>query len=407
MNTNTVDTKREAFERKVLARFGHAVQIMDPDRHYLVFKRLQPYFDGYSPTQDVPGLYSGSYGFSPSASALYANGFNPRGLSKVAPFGLLYGDFGNDNLCFTSVFSIGYFRKPGSKEGEDGYMMILCPQGDASTMDLAVRFARNILCEQDIPCAGVYFRFLDFVQWNTATSLGLRNISGYPWHPKAVKEDETFCHSSLFLPKVIELSGSGFRVLDLQDAPDKYHRRKSRMAFKRFENFLSRNGLEFCMKRLMSEDSEKNCKIAMEIIRSNFARMDNHICSVAEDYLGICDPRIFRLPDIHAYVGYLARVPIAVFIGEEIAGGSVGLYTAITLHDARQVLPELGIAPESQKAMGFSAVSMAAQMHYFANLLAKGITTVKLGGSETKELDDQKRQLGAKEDETYWLALMR
>lgn len=394
MHVHTPPSKREIFELGLLRKAGMEIEILEPGSH-------KPLFLHYKLLADSPHgpRYGSSYGFGLAASALYCNGFNPRGQSYVAPFGFVYS---NDS----TLFSFGYFRKPGSREEDDGYMVVLHPidryrhTGELVNLEPVVRFIRErVFSRPDIPCAGAYIRFLRADERESLMKLGLQDVDAHPWSPNAPMEDETFHHAIINLPEVVELSGNSFNVLDLHGKQDKDHRRKSRMAFQRFANFCLRSKTEFRMEKMKPDDSET----AMRIIRMHFASSKSNCHSVPEDYLGLTDPRVLQLPDIYAYIGYLNDVPVSAFIGEKISRTAVGLYSSITLHNNEFVLPQLGIDPEDPAARGFSSLSLFSQFHYFAKLLADGITLVNLGGSETKALDDAKRQMGAREDNTSWL----
>lgn len=384
-------TKREQAECQLLQVFKN-IKIFEPEKHCHI---LTSYSDC-------------SFGFSSAAFSLYSNGMNPRGKSRIAPFGLLY----HDGIV---VFSIGYFRKEGQREDEDGYLMIVAPKGNGASEKVAL-LAEGML--KTIQCKGVCVRFLDEKAFSVLKEMGFTAAAMSPWHPLAPQEDETFCHSDLKLSRVINHCSDNFEVLDLSDAQDKEHRRKSRLAFRRFGNFLKRNRLSFKMEKLRPTQSET----ARSIVKRHFSLLKEPVGSIAEDHFGIVSPEILALPNVRAYMGYLNDLPISVFVGEKIAQDTVALYTPMTLRSAADVLPALGLDPEEmvanlgelrnepgkvQRKQGFSAVALFNQLNYFAKLAAEGLEHVKLGGSEKKELDDEKRQLGATEDQTYWAVKLR
>lgn len=379
-------TRREQFETRMLQRFT-ALEILKPEIHSRSFQTMQ----------------NGSFGFGIAAAAFYANGKNQRGSSRIAPFGLVFDKY--DDL-----FVIGYFRKPGSAENDDGYAMFLCPKGEG-VAGVVAGFAEEMLADPELRCAGVYARFLSRRMRDELLIRGFSSVSSQyaPWHQLAPQEDETFCHSRLYLPEVLTLDGTNFHVRDLSNAKDKDHRRKSRMAFQRFGNFLSRNSLGYHLEKMRLDGSDS--ETAMKIIRSYFASIGETCGSVPEDYLGLVDPKILGFARVHAYLGYLGNVPVSVFIGEELQHqihylslpGQIGIYASISMRNKEEVLPALGLDPKDKRSDGFSAISIVAQLYYFAKLFAQGITLVKLGGSEKKSVDDAKRQLGAEEERTYWV----
>lgn len=400
MNSHiSIGTKREVAEQKLLAKFP-CMKIFEPDKH----------------APDMLQFQDGSFGFGYAASALYAHGFNQRGISKFAPFGLLY----HENKV---MFGLGYFRKDGTND--DGYLMLLAPKG-LDAVRRVTEIVIEILSDNSIQCSGVYVRFLDEYSRTQYVNTGFSTVTAEtnPWHPNAPLEDETFCHSILWLPSVIRLTTArdeGFEVLDLDGVENKEHRRKSRMAFQRFSNFLGRNKLNYRMDRIpFDTNPEPAIDIGRKIVYTHFKTLVNPVGSCAEDYLGLISPDILRWMNTIGYIGYLNDVPISVFLGAPVHGHhtdekqrTLGLYASITLRNAELVLGNLGIDPYETmqsdsgkpvpRAEGFSAISLFNQMHYFAKVLADGIPIIKLGGSEEKRLDDAKRQMGAGEDKTYWV----
>lgn len=387
MNTH----KREMFERAILGKFRN-IRILEPTKD---FRALEGYKDS-------------SFGFSIAAAALYANGFNPRGFTKVAPLGLIYDDG-------KTAFLIGYFRKQEQEMDENGYVMAICPKGSRA-IEKTAEILNKILDDADIPCSGVYARFLNKAQRDLMLSYGFNDISASPWDKRAPQEDETYCHSILSLPKVIALTANKIEVLDLEHAVDKEHKRKSRLAYKRFVNFIRRNKLDFTMRKFDSEQIE----LATGLVCNHFSQLRDAVGSMAEDYFGILTPQVLGLPTVHSYIGYLNDLPISVFVGEELGAHTLGLYLSITSRNKELVLSQLGInademvenlpdlikigEPEMVKqGTGFSAIPLFIQIAYFAKMLELGIHTIKLGGSETKDLDDMKRQLGVEPDPTYWV----
>lgn len=388
-------TRRETVEAQLVQRFP-CIRPFEPERDYLVIQRYR----------------NGNFGFSAAAFALYSNGTNPRGLSSNQ-FGLLYHDG-------EAIFSIGYFRKEGDPESAEGYLMISAPTGRCA-LEKVNALVGQVLEDSRILCRGAYVRFLGESSLYTLKGMGFRAVDtgSHPWHPRAPQEDETYSHSLLDLSKVIELAPNGFRVLRLKDPRHKSYSEKSVMHFNRFSNFLERNRLTPSMERLLPSDSG----LAQSIISQHFSQLRDPVGSVAADHLGVASPGILSLPDVYAYVGRINGVPVSIFIGEKLGPGLAGLYTPFTLRSEENVLHErLGLDPDEcidnlprlrrdeervPRKQGFRGIAIYSQLCYFAELVRNGISHVKLGGSEKKDLDDQKRQLGAEPDPTYWAVKLR
>ncbi|MFH1520926.1 MAG: hypothetical protein ABID61_04725 [Candidatus Micrarchaeota archaeon] len=408
MNSHTLSvigrTKREIVEQKLLAKFKQ-VKILDPDMGTWQLDRKE-----------------GNFGMSPAAIALYANGYNPRGVSRIAPLGLYYHEATTCSTVDDAVFGIGYFRKEGTSE-DDSYLMLIAPTLRA--LERIAPFIEKIFQDGTIPCKGVYVRFLNEYGKNLLVGHGFHPVTfeSNPWNPRAPQEDETFYHSTLWIPGILRpILPTEFEVLDLENTENKEHRRKSRMAVQRFRNFLKRNQIDFRMQQIFPKECEHASGIGQKIIREHFSRLVDPVGSMAEDHFGVVHPKILKLPDIRASIGYLNDVPVSIFVGEGIRrsknGGfdTLGLYTSITLRDNEYVLgellgldpyetipnlPEIKNGPKTvSRAEGFSAISIFNLFNYF---FQSGVEWIKLGGSEEKKLDDAKRQMGAKEDKTYWV----
>lgn len=84
-------------------------------------------------------------------------------------------------------------------------------------------------------------------------------------------------------------------------------------------------------------------------------------------------------------------------MGEDIGSNTVGIYASFALRD-QETRDSL-----STNGTGFSALSRYCYLRIFDLIKRRGFRYVDLGGSETRELDRFKRELGAKELRTYWV----
>lgn len=342
------ETKREAVEEILLDGFG----------------QIRPYAPEMSGV--VNRYKDGSFGVSNLAFALYSNGLNPRGRSSKHPHGLVFEDG-------ETLFSIGYFRKEIDPEDADGYLFVVAPRGK----NVAEKIAKivSVVEIEGAPCKGVYARFLRPEQYQELLGSGFLTAEESPWHPLSPQEDETYSHS----------------VLDISVPP----RRKTRQAGKRFGNLLQRNGLSYSLEALSPEDAETFAKPLIDSHLGMLRRTGKAIGSTPEDHYNLLEPGLLNLRDVHAFLGYLQGVPVSVFVGELLSSVRFGLYTPFTLRDAGKI-------PLIADKTGFTAMPTYAYVQMFEMLRQKGVSEVHMGGSELPSLDEFKKQMGAKEDKTYW-----
>jgi hypothetical protein len=337
----------------------------------------------------------GSFGFSFLGLMLYANGYNLRGESSRYPQGLLYYDGEN-------IFGLGFFKK--TFEEEKGHLHIIAPRGK-TWMTIVNNFIKQVRQIPEIPKTSIYIRHLSETKYRQLLDIqgGYSEITDNPWHPSAHSEDETYHHRLIYLDDIITYDCTGnlvIKVLESEESRD--FRRKAKLAYNRFNNFLDRNHAEFCIE-LYQPDKQKN--EAKDLIIQHFKTLKNAVGSSPEDYFNL----IYHLPpsdqgnsDFFAYIGYLKDksncIPVMLFIGEKVYGDTVALYATFALRDDR-------IIPQNYNPTGFTAISQYSYLRIFDLLYRNGIKYADLGGSEVKDLDRFKRQLGAKEIKTYWLVV--
>ena len=338
------------------------------------FKNVRPFHEKESVLLEK--YKDGSFGVSSIGFSLYSNGHNIRGKSSQYPFGLIYEDG-------ETLFSLGYFRKELSRQNEDGYLFIAVPKGKNIIEKIKV-IVDTVLHNPDLPCKGVYVRFLDLKHYLELLQEGFLPIKESPWHPEAAEEDESYTNSIIDIRKLIET------------------KKKARNAYNRFQHFLERNNLTYTLVPL----SESNLKDGKTIIENHFwmlRKQGKDIGSTPEDHYNSLDKNLLKIKSVISYIGYLGNKPVSVFVGERLSPRRFGLYTPFTLREKEYVLKDFNIETEK----GFSAISTYSYLEFFKVLLTKEITEVHLGGSELADLNKFKRQLGAKNDPTYWAVLMK
>ncbi len=331
----------------------------------------------------------GSFGLSNLSFALYSNGHNVRGKSTHHPYGLLY----NDGKV---LFSIGYFRKEHDPPTEAGYLFIVAPRG-ADSVRLVTYFSNEALQNSELPCKGVYVRFLSVGQYIGLLHRGFLPVKEHPWHDDSPEEDETLTNSLLMINDVLEGDGT------IKTLPNGNN--KSRLTHNRCKHFLARNVLTYTLRPYSLEMYD----FARHILEQHFATLDQHekrIGSTAEDHFNSIDLKFLELPSFKAYVGYLGDVPVSYFAGEHVSDSRFALYTPFTLRSAELVLPRAGITDNETKK-GFSALPIFSYIELLKKLKADGIDEVLFGGSEHIDLNRIKRQLGCKNDPSYWAVKLR
>jgi hypothetical protein len=400
-------TSREAFESRLLANFRN-IKIFEPQKDCPLVDRFK----------------DGTFGFSNTAITLYYHGNNPRGLSQIAPFGLLWNDG-------RTIFPFAYFKKEG-EENDRGYLMVGHPKGE-DALGKMTGFVKEVLnATQDI-CNGAYVRFLPEGAFKSLEAAGFQRVgsNSRPWHPNAPMEDETRQHSIVQLSELIEPGQDGFRIRNIFNERTQKNDNHRRSRFNCFVNFLARNGLEYIMEKFNPDGAgfAEQQKAAESLIHAHFASLEERgkaVGSVWQDYVGEISPKILSLPNVHAYMGYLCKiggkkVPVSVFVAEDIGQRSAGHYVSITTYRSENMIFDLfGINPQElvgnlprliktgepdlvPRNRGFMGIALYSMVTSLAKLQGHGFEVVKLGGSETADLDFQKEYLGARIDRTGWM----
>jgi hypothetical protein len=334
---------------------------------------------------------NGSFARSVLGFMLYCNGHNKRGRSPQFPDGLFYSDD-------ETVFGIGFFRK--ALESDLWHPMIVAPSGSD-----VIRKVENVLrtiaqattaSGQKIRIGSGYVRHLSREQYEAFLEAGYQDVLVDPWHPEAPREDETFNSRLIQLDRIIDLSSGTLDVKVLDGNETRTFRTKSRRAYQRFENFLERNQLRFSIEHYSKDLAE----IGQTLVTTHFQSLRNPIGSTPEDYASLTGH--FPSDDDHhfARIGYLergsTRFPVMLFLGERTGETTVALYATFALRST-------SILESEVSTTGFSAISQYAYLRVFHELMASGMTHVDLGGSETEDLDDFKRQLGSRVVDSYWV----
>lgn len=368
-------TARDSVESRLLQEFPASIRPID--------RSTLPLFER---TED------GQFGNAYLAHLLYCNGWNSTSRSTRHPDGLV---FSSDE----AVFGIGCFvRDQPSLESSERSSSVhfVCPTGSGAfeaASGVAEWLSRNY------PCIVIYARHLNQPQYREILFRGdWASIDGAPWHPLAPREDETFHHRRVVLEDLLDLTSSSSPVRTLSDAGSRRFRRKAHLAHNRFRNFLRRNSLDF----ILRPHAGALVKDVHGLIRSHFQDVSAQhelLGSSAQDYSGIAS---FVPPGddrFHCRVGFLERehwsCPVSFFAAERIGRATFGCYATITRRTA-------DLLPEGSDRTGFSAVAQFALIEWLRSLARAGAQEVDLGGSETSELDRFKRQLGARQQVSYW-----
>ena len=333
---------------------------------------------------------NGAFGRSLLSFMLYANGHNTRGYSLLHPGGLLYDDG-------KVLFSIGIFRR---RRFEDVlHPMINAPYGE-DVLPAIDRFIKRL---RALPFQGqgaIYVRHLDPITCRCFLRAGFRNIRDRPWISEAPSEDETYNHKLIELDSIIALDpNKGLQIKTLELEGSRGFRKKARLSYNRFANFLERNGMQLEM-----EDYRPGHRdMARQLVVNHFGSLRNPIGSSPQDYFCLVDyqPEPGHV-DYYGKIGFLLKddlkIPIMLFIGEAVGYQTVALYATFALRE-----PEF--LPEGADTKGFTAISQYCYLRIFEDLLGHGIHRVNVGGSETHDLNTFKRQLGAEFQETCWVLI--
>lgn len=345
---------------------------------------------------------TGNFATSILGHMLYTNGYNLRGPSNISPNGLYY--FDGEHL-----FGIGIFKK--QLADKHSHIMIVDPQGpDAvNCVNQFIQQTKSLLLrhQSTSEVGDFYVRHLTQESFNAFQALGYQHIDASPWDPEAPQEDEQENHKLILLKDIIERSpdGNNWLVKALAGGESRSFRHKARLAYNRFANFLTRNDCSL----VLEDYTDANERVAESLVVHHFNTLKNPVGSTPEDYFNIvryhpngADPSYF------GKIAYLRsntqnessenppiNLPISVFIGAKTNARTLALYATFALRD-------VAVLPAHFDTGGFSAISQFIYLELFKLLADEGIEAVNVGGSETKDLDRFKRQLGASHEPSYW-----
>ena len=359
---------RDIVEGKLLQNFSNFVRPLTPKDE----ETIRRYQDG-------------SFPLSLLGFALYSNGHNLRGNSSFHPCGLIYEDG-------ETLFSIGYFRAELDPVDSDGYLFAVAPRGKDVTKKVK-SFADRVLSDDSIPCRGVYVRFLNLEQYFGLLNNGFLPIEEHPWHPDSPKEDETVNSALLSLEDIFE--------------GEKIKSEKLAYATRRFKRFSEENNLVYTLKIY---DGSKFGD-ALKVIQQHFETLiknGNQIGSTTEDHLNSLSYELTNRKGVAAYVGYLGDEPVSIFVGEDISEGRLALYTPFTLRSPEQLLPRLNIQANNKSTMSIkNFLPRYAYTELFRKLACSGVREIHMGGSEHKNLNRFKREMGCKNFPSYWAVKLK
>ncbi len=366
----SMHNKREAFERGLIAAYPKVISKFVPSRD---FKLIEHYKDG-------------SFTFSSAAFALYSNGYNVRGKTDFAKWGLLYRDS-------KAIFSIGYFRKEGDAPDDNGYMFIVSPKGEGAYA-AAAQFAADVMQNPQIKIKGIYIRPVMPDGIRALEQYGFSQVTDAngAWIDGASKEDDTYNHRILNLAEIFQSpeASSPLRQRVLLSNAEIINNKNMRHAVNNFENFISLNNLRASLSRMSVGD----LPAANNIVSIHFAFLEakgKRVGSTPEDYRGMLHPEIIQLPSVVACMGYIEKLPVAVLLAEEIGHGVAGLYASMSIRNEKYILEGLGLADGkfSQRIQGYF-------LPKFVKLLFDaGIRIIDWGGAEIPALDFGKKHFGA------------
>jgi hypothetical protein len=361
------ETERERIERLLVETF-EAVRPLEPRD----LPRLLPFKGGAF----MPSLL----GFM-----LYGNGYSLRGTSRNR-HGLIYEDG-------ATLFGIGIFRK--TLDSPVWHVMINGPWGTDGfgTVDRFIRALRSLNVQHDI-----FVRHLSAGDYGTFIEHGYAPIAASPWDEAAPSEDETLNHKRIRLADIIDVDDSGeIEIKTLQGEENRGFRVKARMAFNRFGNFLTRSQLRLAVRDYTLADLD----VAEGLVRHHFNILKNPVGSTPEDYMALVrfDPADGG-DQYFGKIGFLENdavsIPALLFIGEKTGPSTVALYATFANRDQKMLGGQFD-------ATGFSAISQYSYLILFKMLRDMGIEWADVGGSETVDLNQFKRQLGAREEPSYWV----
>src|SRR3989338_118348 len=346
--------QRERLEQNLIARF--------------------PKIKRFDPPNDLPLIESikdGSFHKSSAGIALYCNGFTGKAFHP-SPFGYLLsenGYFGQQTISF------GIFRR-GHDNRNYAVVMPLIGTGRL------VPICSSLLELGEI--AGVYVRFLKLRDYLEFVHI-FKPAKEHPWDLNAPEEDETLCYSRIDLTNL---------------------RLNARTGYNRAKGFVDRHNLTLRFEKL----NESGFDIAYDIIKRHFELLEKsgkRVGSAPEDYLGLLQPEILSLPAVTAVIGFLNDLPVSVFVSERTGQKSIAMFSTIVVRDMEYLMKELGITIEDEKSDGLSAIPSFMLLSFLKQLQDRGFEIVYLGGSEVADLNKAKIRLGAENDPTYWVVMLR
>lgn len=275
---------------------------------------------------------------------------------------------------------------------------IVCPVGPdwlGSVREMSLAWIHQRIVDR------VYVRHLTVQRFTQLCSVGFKPSSAIPWLPCAHAEDETYNHRLAVLETIIDKDPEGLsvRILDLPGS--KNYRRKLRQSVNRFENFLRSNRLAFELRPITNS---RDLRLAGGIVREHFDSLEaggKRVGSTADDYTFLLEDGLAdgenTLSEMAWMLSDRCTLPIGVFLGERVGVRRGGLYLTIARRSP-SMLDGLDIGTRR----GFTAVGQYIWSRVFFRAWEMGWREVDVGGSETKSLDNFKRQLGCQERPTRW-----
>lgn len=339
---------------------------------------------------------STNYAMSQMGMMLYANGYSLRGQSSCHRNGLVFYDDEN-------IFGIGVF----SQEGKDTpHLMIIAPHGP-SVISAVMQFIETIR-KSGLLSSAVFIRHLDRFMYDAFVKAGMTDISEYPWHPTAWREDEQFPNRICILNDLLQKSDTGWNIRHLPYEEAKRYKKKARLTYKRFENFLERNHMHFRLYpyKYLRHQKDTALSIVMRYFESR-RKLGGVVGSTPEDYFAIVHQQPYGVfgRDYYAYLGYLESethsYPISFFAGERLSGNRAALYATLTSR-FEEDMKRLNVSDVT----GFTALSQYVYLRVMQELKESGIESVDFGGSETEGLDHQKKQLGGLPSQSHWVVCL-
>lgn len=325
-----------------------------------------------------------TFGFSFAGLMLYCNGMNEKAISHYAPMGLLYNDGEN-------IMGIGIFKKGVAEKNI--YVHIVAPRGK-DWMKCIDEIEGNLKEYSEEKTYAIIVRHIKDNEYNELIEAGYQNIEIDPWDIQAPQEDETYNNRLVELSKIVKNEGNDIVVESLTNEEAKNYKKKTRLAYNRFRNFLSYNNAELVYEKYTPQYID----VAKSIVESHFASLKNRVGSTPQDYYNLIEKSFYEENKVYAYIGFLKiqneKIPVSLFIGEVIGEKNVALYATFATRNIE--------LKDDVNTIGFSAISQYCYVRIFSMLQKEGIKFADLGGSELDELNTFKKQLGAVLIDTYW-----